>query len=469
MPSISISLWKGETKIWDESPNPRPLRRMPDGRVGVVYRGSVFPLHGQNEVDIDDDSEEPTNCPLVPETVDVSRAWYLDTSGRSTYVVWRGRKSQVPQVLDALREDGIVVKQNGPSKRPASNGINYDWYARIPDGHELSDDDLERTLDPVFQSDVGQIEGDDFVEPNLDLVTVPAEELDRLSRRLEDLEKTVGQARQREEELTALSQAAAQRAKILETKLAAADRSLASLMAENAVERANLQGELASKEQELKASQRPVRRTIGRPTEEEPRQHQAGFGDIVRERDQAVEELTRLKTGHLALEGRHQSCGPLLEDVGMENSALKAKNDELERALNSEQSKSRNYKNEATSWRVRAQVTNPQVNKLIVWVKQTLVVFAPTVQFIEGGDSYIHGLSELRSLFAILREIESGTAKGVHVEGTDGWSEKHFNTGAKDDGRIYWFQGGPRSYIYVGDKDTQAGDIGRLCRWRPPR
>jgi len=151
MPSIVISLWNKGIKLWDESQNPRPLRQMPDGRVGVVYRHAVFPVRGQNAVDISDPWQDPSDCPLIPVTNDVRRQWFLDTSGRAPYLVWRGNwrrdQSEVDDVVTALKSAGIQVRRHGPSTRPASNGIKYEWWVRLGDGESPSDE----VLDEVFQ------------------------------------------------------------------------------------------------------------------------------------------------------------------------------------------------------------------------------------------------------------------------------------------------------------------------------
>jgi hypothetical protein len=61
------------------------------------------------------------------------------------------------------------------------------------------------------------------------------------------------------------------------------------------------------------------------------------------------------------------------------------------------------------------------------------------------------GLSSRRSALTALRDISArpDVVKGTRVQAADGWLERHFNTGDRPNGRIYYCYRGERCSVLV--------------------
>jgi hypothetical protein len=462
LPSIVISLWNKGIKLWDESPNPLPLRQMPDGRVGAVYKGRVYPLRGQNEIDISDPWEDPNDCPLVPDTTDVIRPWFLDTSGRSTYLVWRGRQSQVDDVITALKSAGIQVRQHGPSKKLASNGISYDWWVRLPDNDTPSEEQLDR----AFQS----IEGTAPQATKLgivdsDVVTISKAELDKFQSLVEEQTTLLQQTLKRAATAEATIDAFGNRYQQQGRELAEAKAELDSQKKLWESERGGLLLELQQAAKQI-AALRVQPKTGPKPMdiqllEDQRRKALEREQAALAERDRVAQEIAKV----LAV---HSDCGPLLTDIGNENTALKTRNAALDAAVAQLRVDVERLQSEAAVWRVQAQAKSPDAARFVASLHQIRSALLPSIIFINDIESILLSIANVESLFAVLREIESRAAKGRQIAGADDWYDTHFSTGNDDDGRVYWRQAGQVRYVLVGFKDGQQGDIAKLRRWRPP-
>ena len=120
----------GQTKI---APG-RPVRILPDGNYGVVYRKKVFQLHKDNFIDIDGPFYLKDVCPLSyghdqDKTVDKleKNDWYIYDS-YYTYLMINGSEEKLNTTLDFLESNGIDVTQFGKSTKIARNKKQYDWF-----------------------------------------------------------------------------------------------------------------------------------------------------------------------------------------------------------------------------------------------------------------------------------------------------------------------------------------------------
>jgi len=491
--SILISFCDDGDDLWEA---PRNLRKMSDGRVGVVYRRRVYPVNGQNVVEISDPWEDPSDCPLIPVTNDVRRLWFLDTSGRSTYLVWRGYwrgdQSEVAYIVTALKSAGIQVRGYGPSTRPASNGIKYEWWVRLGDGESPSD----QVLDEVFQSRwapqlrvggepptlgppvVVHLGGYVKAEPrnsqpgpdDSDLIKMSQAELERFQElvwsRTLLWAQSVYQEEIRKRAADSLVRALNERVQQQHRALAEAKAELGNQQARWESERNGLLSKLKQASEQIAAllalpgmNQKDTQRLEDRRQEAVEREQAA-----LAERDREAERATKLQA-------EHADCDGLLTDVGNENTALRNKNAALDAVVAELKTQVEQLKSAEGMWRVQAQAKNPDTARFVALVQQIRVAIFPRVNFISDIDivTILTSVSNARSLLTVLREIDQGTAKGKKIAELDGWYETHFSTGEDDAGRVYWRQVGQDWYVYVGFKDGQQGDISKLRRWRPPR
>lgn len=69
-------------------------------------------------------------------TKDVSLAqsqWFYDIAGYYSYILLNATADQLKGVRNMLSDKGLQVLQAGKSYRPASNGVQYQWYIRVSD------------------------------------------------------------------------------------------------------------------------------------------------------------------------------------------------------------------------------------------------------------------------------------------------------------------------------------------------
>lgn len=68
---------------------------------------------------------------MTPE--DKRLEYFYDNHGYYSYVLVDCSDSLLQSIISKLRSNGFSVPRYGPSKRPASNGVQYQWYIRVFD------------------------------------------------------------------------------------------------------------------------------------------------------------------------------------------------------------------------------------------------------------------------------------------------------------------------------------------------
>ena len=94
-------------------------------------------------------------------------------------------------------------------------------------------------------------------------------------------------------------------------------------------------------------------------------------------------------------------------------------------------------------------------------------VLLPEVEFLRDSRKVIlRELSSFRPVFAELHQIAANPElKGTAVEGASGWRERHFSTGLKDDGRLYYKRQDGKWVVLVSFKGEQKQDVRWLGKW----
>jgi hypothetical protein len=119
------------------------LRRLPDGRSGVLIDGMVFPVDAAGMVNLEGQSFYPRNCPPA---LDLPEE-FLRMAERTAALNCRievpqhaypilhldGSDGQLSDVVAALQAQGIQVDCFGAAYRAADNGQQYAWFIRLKD------------------------------------------------------------------------------------------------------------------------------------------------------------------------------------------------------------------------------------------------------------------------------------------------------------------------------------------------
>ena len=194
--------------------NSRPTWSLPNGNLGVVYRGLVMPVYSKRfesefSIEISDTGFEKENCSFwnknIPfKTSDQSAQhdnlnWYIETNQFGHYLVFDGDELIADRVTDSLENNNIKIRSSGISNRCADNGYKYDWYLRLQfDGSR--DEILElisRALEAVLASSDNEVPATALetelqqlrtsYEDSLNRLELRTNEYDELKHRYQDL------------------------------------------------------------------------------------------------------------------------------------------------------------------------------------------------------------------------------------------------------------------------------------------
>ena len=113
----------------------RPLRQLPSGHHGIVYKKRVFQLYDGNKIDIAKSYFNKNDCPLVitsAKQILHPTDWYIE-NGFYSYLLLNGGEHICNDVLKLLEENNISWLRSSKSIKKASNGLQYDWFIRLDD------------------------------------------------------------------------------------------------------------------------------------------------------------------------------------------------------------------------------------------------------------------------------------------------------------------------------------------------
>jgi hypothetical protein len=114
----------------------RPVRVLPDGASGVVFRGEVFPLHPGDEIHLDDPTYDKDACP----TSRTDKIVYCTRQSRSADEHSR-RSRRVdparevpPETLEAIHTEvqALLAKYSGPMPPRSGNRGKGGWSSYWP-------------------------------------------------------------------------------------------------------------------------------------------------------------------------------------------------------------------------------------------------------------------------------------------------------------------------------------------------
>jgi len=128
----------------------RSIRRLPDGRTGVSWAGTVYPLHEPGPyIELSDSGFRwHATTPWAPghladqlgeqsgATEDTGESnesvtLFFDYSGRHAYIMLSCTTAERNGTISLLSNLGLTLLGYGPASRAASNGDFYDWYLRL--------------------------------------------------------------------------------------------------------------------------------------------------------------------------------------------------------------------------------------------------------------------------------------------------------------------------------------------------
>lgn len=192
--TVDIEVFEGTDTI--DVAHDRPVRLMPNGLAGVVYRDEVYPLYAGNIIDLDDSPLEKELCqrflvwgapiPYWPEPAEDSAvdgefptedlgigAWYLESNKLGHYLAFDASETAAERLAAAIDESGLGVLKLGASFRPAADGQQYDWYIRLR--FRGSRARCLSEIEDILRNEVGDVGGEYFAESGEDTQSVQPE------------------------------------------------------------------------------------------------------------------------------------------------------------------------------------------------------------------------------------------------------------------------------------------------------
>lgn len=381
-------------------------------------QGTIQDDLGGEELEADEYSyRPPTPPPPAPrprgEVMDAGTRlrqsqWFYDDTGYYSYILLNVPEAQFKQIQQVLRERGLRVPLAGKSYRPASNGIQYQWYIRVLDegGRRPTRRRIEEIL-ALFEA------GEEKREPEIRPVDV----------RVTELEKEV-------EKQKAISQVLAQR---LGAEQVAHRRTQQEL--QNYRERVNNLEQLLSQKTALA---------------EDIRQH---YELTIQQLGQDNE---RLRHDHQELSQAYRKLSQEFEEY---LSTFDVEKQELQNKLAIVEAEKRQLIEQIQEIRRAREVGLEKQGAEYVF-RELLGLFLPQVKFLDGSLDTLW--REMRDPLDVLRDLTRlGELKAKRVRKAEAWMEKHID----HKWRLYFRKCENSTWqVLIAHKNTQDADIEWLSR-----
>ncbi|MHB8859323.1 MAG: hypothetical protein ACYC6Z_07565 [Thermoleophilia bacterium] len=356
-------------------------------------------------------------------------AWFYDSEGYYAYVLFNGEQLLIEQLKEALNKAGIKCSYANRSFKPATNGVQYDWYLRVYDPNEKLHPRLEVITEAVSSVDfLKGCKAADYSELHQRIHELELE-IVRVRTSLETEQSRISDKQQKiwtlEHNLARLQQQHEKRIGAYEKEIDLLTKRITALHKDDSNKE-----ELTKKLKELKQDRKKDLETID---------------EIAKETE---DQIGRLNTQIVDLQNEKAI---LNHKLGESELKCEQQRQELVQLRSRQRSKigGRNAEDEFISI---CDVLLPKIN--LMW----------------GSAAYlVHEVSDTSSALGVLAKIcwNAKNLKADRVESTKKWKELHFSTGESDAGRIYYRldKGKIRYHVLVSNKSSQRMDIRNLARY----
>ncbi|MER3544348.1 MAG: hypothetical protein C4311_07015 [Chloroflexota bacterium] len=329
--------------------------------------------------------------------------WFYDDAGYYSYILLNASQEQFKQIQQTLRESGLRVLLAGRSYRPASNGVQYQWYIRVSykSGKHPARNKIEEIS--AFLEAAGEKRGPGIKEPEIKDKTAELEkELEKQKGISERLAKRLGEIR------------------------VAYERVQQEL--QNYQERVSTLEQLLSQQTALAEDTRQYYELAIQKLSQDNQRLNQELQNRLRELD---EYLRNFEPEKQELENR-------LAIVEKENRQLKAQIHELR----------------------SAQPQELESGNAEYLFRELLRFFLPQVEFLDGSLDTLW--REMRDPLGVLRDLtRPGELKAKRVRKAEDWLERHIDS----KWRLYFRKCEDSKWqVLISHKNTQNTDINWLSR-----
>lgn len=431
MRPISVEVFAGSELL---SKKDRPLRLLPNGRLGVVFRGRAYPLQDQRRIDMLGEWFEKENCAIALERDlpnEFKRSsepmrWHLDTTGFYNYLLVNSTGIALRILSERLLEVGIVVEKEGECTRPADDGELYDWFFRVTAPN--------RDLKTAVEEAVGT-EGFQHADPGMAASRAPSDSASIGSETLRGFRSAPAGTSDDSIEMGAI-----------------AESPINAAPSERLISQASLESELMALRHRTRIleEERDHLRTIVRGSQYSTVEETAVAGRAIE--DSAPSISTEAAASRDAVE--------LAQRYADERDLLKEELEDRESLLVGREEKIQNLEAKlARAHRVASQRHDD--------LKTLFASLLPRTKFVRDSMERLLSLENLRSVATCIGQIrfQLERIRAPLFESARPWKEMRFSTGNADDGRLYFRHANGEITILVSSKADQRGDAEYLSRF----
>lgn len=357
--------------------------------------------------------------------------WFYDDTGYYSYVLLNAPEDQFKKVQQILRSNGLRVLLAGKSYRPASNGVQYQWYIRVSD--ESGRHPTHERVNGIFATyEAVETKG---VVPEVefrklaDKVTAQGEEIRKLKAALSGKERQYQIAAQRLESVRKQNQ---------------------ELQA--IYEKAQLElQEYRQRIHRLELRLRQIQETALKP--EDVTQIRRDYEDTIQALRQELEDKEKELASWIS------NFEPEVQEREQEITALRNQLLDLQNQIAIVEGEKRHLIDQIQEIRAAREVEPEKENPEYLF-RETLSILLPDIEFL--GGSFDTLWREMQNPTSVLRDLTKlGQLKAKRVRRADEWLERHIGS----EWRLYFRRCEDAKYqVLISHKNTQEADIDWLKR-----
>ena len=350
--------------------------------------------------------------------------WFYDDTGYYSYILLNASEDQFKSIQQVLKSNGLQVLLAGKSYRPASNGIQYQWYIRVSDesGKHPTQERVRGILAP-------------YVSPE-----VPAPELEEIRSRVAAREEEIRKLRATLREKERLYQVVIQRLESVRKQ----NQELQAIYEKTQAELREYRKKVYSLELRL----RQIQETALKP--EDVDQLRQDYEETIQRLKQ---ELERKES---ELDSWISNFDPEIQERERKIAALENQLRDLQNGLAVAEEEKKRLIDQFQAVRATRAVELEKGNPEYLF-REMLALLLPNIEFLGGSLDTLW--REMQDPIGVLRDLTrlcDPELKAKRVRSAKEWMERHI----EGEWRLYYRKCEDSRYqVLISHKNTQEADI----------
>lgn len=354
--------------------------------------------------------------------------WFYDDAGYYSYVLLNASEDEIKKIQPILRNNGLRVLLTGKSYRPASNGVQYQWYIRVSDetGKHPAQERVRGIFAPSEQIEISETE----LTKLADKVKAQEEEIEKLKAALSERER--------------LHQVVAQRSESVRKQ----NQELQSIYEKAQSE---LQ-EYRQRVHRLELRLRQIQEATLKP--EDIVQLRQDYEDTIQSLKQELESKEKELTSWIS------TLEPEIQEREQKIATLEKQLRDLRNTIAIKEEEKRQLIDQFQEIRATREVEPERGKNPEYLFRATLSLLLPDIEFL--GGSFDTLWREMQDPIGVLQNLtDLAKLRTKRVRRADEWLEKHIES----EWRLYYRKCEDSKYqVLISHKNTQEADIDWLRR-----